>query len=207
MPLDTSLAMHGAAALVDRLQYGVVLYARDGSILSLNRHATYLLARSRALTLRGEALHCHDAVQRSRLAQLLAEARDGRGGILRIEAAGEPPLTLLSVPLASAGPGPEAARDASPQPMPRFAVVFGMRDVSTSEALDAFAAVYRLTAAEGRVLEAFARDRSPDEIAASGGVSVRTVRTQLSSIYSKTGVAGQRELLLRLREVPPFFMR
>lgn len=205
MPLGTASASHGAAGLLDRLQFGVVLYAHDGSIASLNRHAADLLARSRSLTLRGEALHCHDAVQRGRLAQLLADGRAGRGGILQIEAAGDPPLTLLTVPLAPAASAPQ---DAPGEPdVLRFALVFGMRDVSSRAALDAFSALYRLTPAEGRVLEAFVRDRSPEDIARSGGVSVRTVRTQLSSIYGKTGVAGQRELLLRLREVPPFALR
>ena len=59
-----------------------------------------------------------------------------------------------------------------------------------------------LTRAETRVVELLAADRSPAEIAKSLGTRVHTVRSQLKSIYLKTGVHGQRELLALLARLP-----
>ena len=186
--------------LIDRLQYGVVLYGERNLIMLVNQYATRLFARSRSFTLQGGALRCHDAFEERRLNQLLAAADEGRGGSLTIRGGGEPAVNTLAIPLASA----THEHEPSEADVPRFGLVFGTTDVEAADTLDTFAAVYGLTGAERRVLTELARDRSPQDIAIDGGVSVRTVRTQLSSIYGKAGVAGQRELLAQLLQFPPF---
>lgn len=52
---------------------------------------------------------------------------------------------------------------------------------------------FGLSAAEAAVAEALIVGRSPDEYAASAGVAVSTVRTQLRSIYEKTASRSQAE--------------
>jgi len=191
--------------LIDRLQYGVVLYEERNLIMLVNPYASRLFARSRSFTLQGGALRCHDAFEERRLNQLLAAADEGRGGSLTIRGGGEPPVNALAIPLTSATHDDEPREAGAPgSPVPRFGLVFGTTDVEAPQTLDTFAAVYGLTGAERRVLTELARDRSPHDIAIDGGVSVRTVRTQLSSIYGKAGVAGQRELLAQLLQFPPF---
>lgn len=59
-----------------------------------------------------------------------------------------------------------------------------------------------LTRAETRVLELPITDRSPREIAESLGTRTQTVRSQLKSIFLKTGVHGQRELLALVARLP-----
>lgn len=57
------------------------------------------------------------------------------------------------------------------------------------------AAQFRLTPAEKRVLEGIVSGARPAEIAASAGVALETVRSQLKAIYGKTGTNRQAELV------------
>ena len=60
-----------------------------------------------------------------------------------------------------------------------------------------------LTQAEARVLEALCEGATPTEVAASLGVAVSTVRTQLATIRAKTGAAGIRQLVAGVANLPP----
>jgi DNA-binding CsgD family transcriptional regulator len=71
------------------------------------------------------------------------------------------------------------------------------RSTSGDGIADVLAAACRLTPAETRVLQLLLAQLNPKEIAESQGVSIRTVRTQLSSIYGKTGARGQSDLVQR----------
>jgi len=55
--------------------------------------------------------------------------------------------------------------------------------------------LYGLTAAEGRLLLALLQGRRLAEHAAAAGVSITTVRSQLQSIFAKTGVGRQADLV------------
>ena len=54
---------------------------------------------------------------------------------------------------------------------------------------------YGLTVTELKVCRELARGRAPKEIAEVLSVSVATVRSHLSNLYSKTGTSGQLQLL------------
>ena len=60
---------------------------------------------------------------------------------------------------------------------------------------DAIARAYGLTPAEKRVLEGVLAGRTTDEIARAAGRSRETIRSQLKSIYAKTGSMGRADLL------------
>lgn len=75
------------------------------------------------------------------------------------------------------------------------------------ERVDSFAArlavVYRLTAAEARVVEALAGGETPSEIAEHCNLSIATVRTHLKHAFDKTGTRRQTELVsLALHYMP-----
>ena len=55
-----------------------------------------------------------------------------------------------------------------------------------------------LTAREREVVTHLVRNSSSEQIAARLGISEKTVRSHLRSIYARLGVSGQRELLLKL---------
>jgi DNA-binding CsgD family transcriptional regulator len=200
-----TLPASSEVCLLDRLQYGVILYGdcHKKSIVSVNRHALNLLARNRSLTMRDNTVHCHDALERMRLAKLLTDLAAGTGGTLVVRGAGDAPIILLAIPLGPIKSGVSAV-DSMAAATACCALVFGMHQASANLEIDAFGSLYHLTAAERRVLDQLFHNASPREIAHANGVSVRTVRSQLSTIYNKTGVTGQRELFALLREVPPF---
>jgi DNA-binding CsgD family transcriptional regulator len=54
---------------------------------------------------------------------------------------------------------------------------------------------FGLTPAEGRLAAMLANGHAPDECAGRLGVKISTVRSQLLSIYSKTGASGQTSLV------------
>lgn len=83
-------------------------------------------------------------------------------------------------------------------------MVFGSRAGIAEGTLETLAVLYGLTPAERRVLRELAQERSPIQIAEVTGVSIRTVRSQLSSIFSKTGARSQRDLLALALGLPPF---
>ena len=64
------------------------------------------------------------------------------------------------------------------------------------DSLKTYAKRFRLTAAETRVLTLLLNDMAPKQIADRLGVGIRTVRTQLSSLYTKTERKNQRDLIL-----------
>jgi DNA-binding CsgD family transcriptional regulator len=65
--------------------------------------------------------------------------------------------------------------------------------------LSRYAYLHRLTPVENQIAHAIARGDSPREIAECRGVSVLTVRTQIKSIYSKTGAHSRVRLALLAR--------
>jgi DNA-binding CsgD family transcriptional regulator len=56
-----------------------------------------------------------------------------------------------------------------------------------------------VTLAEARVAVCLADDRTPAEVAAHLDIALSTVRTHLKRLYDKTGAAGQRDLVDRVR--------
>ncbi|HYG55803.1 MAG TPA: helix-turn-helix transcriptional regulator [Burkholderiales bacterium] len=72
------------------------------------------------------------------------------------------------------------------------------------EALDGIRRFYGLTVAEARVMRALSVGCKVDEIARTHGVQASTVRAQLRSLFEKTGVNRQTDLVrLALTGAPP----
>lgn len=82
---------------------------------------------------------------------------------------------------------------------PRAIVAVRRRRLPPKPAL--VAAVYALTQAEAEVACALARGDSRDEVAATRGVSVETIRSQLKLIFGKMGVSREAEMVARLYEI------
>jgi len=72
-------------------------------------------------------------------------------------------------------------------------VVTSLRDGAAPNA-DILSGLFDLTPAETRVARGIAMGQTLTAIAASGGVSLATIRTQLKAVMSKTGTARQAEL-------------
>ncbi|UPW17392.1 alpha/beta fold hydrolase [Agarivorans sp. TSD2052] len=61
--------------------------------------------------------------------------------------------------------------------------------------LDSFAARYRLTPAEVRIMAQLLKERTLSQIASNNTISINTVRTQLKAIFAKTACHRQSELI------------
>jgi DNA-binding CsgD family transcriptional regulator len=63
--------------------------------------------------------------------------------------------------------------------------------------------LYNLSPAELRVASALLTGKSPEEYAQEAGVTLNTVRTQVKSLFQKTGTHRQSELVSVLSRAPP----
>jgi DNA-binding CsgD family transcriptional regulator len=179
------------AAAFDHLAAALFIVDRGATIRRHNHAAEEMLARGRPAIARQGKL----AFQSSRLnaafsAALERAAREnGQSSALRLSSTGHEGGELLIAPLQS-GAFAEwtqpLALVALIEPAPNLEQVAGrMRDL------------YALTAAEARVAAMVALGRTVKEMARANGVTEATLRTQLRSIFDKTGTARQAELVQR----------
>jgi DNA-binding CsgD family transcriptional regulator len=181
-----------ACAALDRLSIGVVLLAKDGSVLHANEAARKAAARTRALTL-AEPLGCAMASETIRLRKLLAEAvLTGAGtglrsgGAMKVRGlAGEMHVTVTPLPAtnkALAGTASAVMFCTVPGEPPR-------------ELIPLLCTVHGLTPAEAALAAALVEGLSLKEVAQRRNISLNTVRTQLKSICHKTGTRRQADLV------------
>jgi DNA-binding CsgD family transcriptional regulator len=69
--------------------------------------------------------------------------------------------------------------------------------------IQAFVALYGLSAAEERVLEQIVTGQMPQEAAGELGVSLATVKTHLQKLFAKTGARRQVELVQLFERLKP----
>lgn len=127
----------------------------------------------------------------ARAVAALALRVDGPVGSIPVAAAdGRPPHIVHLLPIRG------AARDIFSRPMGLcVAVPVVPGTVPGAEVLQA---LFDLTPAEARVARAIGEGQDPAALAAAGGLSRETVRTQLRSVFAKTGVRRQTELVALL---------
>ena len=182
-------------ALMDRIECGVLACGPQGELFHANVAAHQELECGRFLRvveggLRpaatsqctwNQALHDATARARSRLINL-------EDGVERLQVA--------LVPVRVDGLDAAAA-----------VAIMGRRSVCSPLGLEMLAASHGLTYAESRVFRALVGNLSAREIAASHGVAMATVRTQIQSVRDKLGVRSIDALLLRAAELPPVTAR
>lgn len=180
---------------MDSLGYGVALLRSNGDAVYLNAFAERILQAADGLTLKAGQLMAKHAPEQAALLNLLQQAANGLGGGLHLKrdhGHGETkrPYSLTAIPLQEGHPF---------RPLADARVMLLIHDPEYAGPLDSlktYAARYRLTPAESRVLTLLLSDLGPQQIADHQGVSIRTVRSQLSSLYTKTGTKNQRDLIV-----------
>lgn len=185
------------AMAIDALALCMLIVDANRRILHLNREAERLLA-SAAFGLGGNGgrLSLNDSIDRNRLSALIAGATAfpavGGAMILRSDAS----LQLFVTPLPAAS---ALVRDWQ-RPL---ALVWVMETGKVLPQLELIGKLYDLSPAELRVASALLAGRTPEEYAQDTGVTINTVRTQLRSLFNKTGTRRQSELVAVLSRVPP----
>jgi DNA-binding CsgD family transcriptional regulator len=178
------------AAMLDALDYGVLLLDAAHLVVHANRAARSTLARNPVGLSWAAALGCQLPEEAASLGQaIMAAAERGWRRLVSLRRDGRP-FGVAVVPLSAGG-------DA--------AVMLVLSRARSCEPLSVhwYARSHGLTQAEARVLEALCGGATPNEVAASLGVAMSTVRTQLATIRAKTGAAGIRQLVAGVASLPP----
>lgn len=186
---------------LNQLPLGVLHANRQGEVRYLNDHArTWLGVEDECRVLLRHATGWHNR-QPLRLAQvdaalvpLIAASLGTRTPVsLRLRTAGNQPLVALAAPLRTA-PG------AMGEALVQFILV-PETPPHASTAASVCSALYGLTPAEAALLPLLLQGMTPREMADTQGVKMPTVRTQLASLYAKTGTRGQADLAQRVLRV------
>jgi DNA-binding CsgD family transcriptional regulator len=180
-----------ALALIDRIECGIAAVGPSGQLLYANRAARREFERAQALRLHGQHVMCavHDTPEWR--AALQDAAVRQRGRLLWLGGQDER-LMVIVMPV-----------QADELTTPAALLMLGRRSICSPLGLEMLATRHKLTFAERRVLAALVENQSTTEIAATHGVGMATIRTQIQSIRDKMQVRSIDALLLRAAEVPP----
>ena len=190
---STSLAWRWLAAMLDEIDYGLLLLSDEAHVLHANRVARAELDDAHPLQLLDGALR---ARRLSDVAPLHAALQGAtKRGLRKLLALGEPGqhATISVVPLGRLG---SDGRNA-------ILVILGKRHVCAELAVQGFAHSRGLTPCEARVLAELCAGRPPAEIAARHCVAISTVRSQIGSIRLKTDAPSIRALVRLVAVLPP----
>lgn len=180
-------------ALLDELDYGILLVDADGAIVHTNRQARFQL-RLDGLSSIWRCSSCPpDSPAARALRQAIRQSAErGLRGAVQLSAKQES-LVVSVIPL----------------PLLTLAdrcltmLLLQRQNIYTNLALKSFAKLHGLTDAEINVLESLCEGRAAQGIAQRQGVAVCTVRTQLQSLRTKLGVHSLQALLHLIGRLPP----
>jgi len=194
----TSLGRAAAAALPHQLSPPAVLVDASARVLLANSAAEALLAREATLGIRRSRLTPARNDDERRLSRLIGvAATTGVGGEMLIQRqVGQPPMSLLVTPAGSV----TTVYDL----VPVSAALVLLQDLvpRRTRPPKGLRLRFGLTDAEVQLAEALLDGQRLSTIAANRHVSVETVRTQLQSLFKKTGTTRQADLI-RVLLAPP----
>lgn len=185
------------AMAIDALSVAILIVDDSGRILHLNQKTEELFkAPASGLKSRFGCITTTEQNQKHKLNKLIFDATrtPAVGGAMELGLA--EPRHLYVIPLSASSP---FIRDWQ-RPLALVVVTDNRNNLS---ALTLTGRLYNLTQAELRVASALLAGDSPEEYALEFGVKLNTVRTQLKSLFSKTGTRRQSELVAVLGRTPP----
>jgi DNA-binding CsgD family transcriptional regulator/PAS domain-containing protein len=185
---------------VDMLPTGIIFLASDGRIIHLNKAAAKILNENDGIVARQGRLFAERSAESSRLESLISQASAtsmgtglGPAGGMTISRRLRPPLQVLITPV----------RKMDLDANCRVSAMVFVADPAqrVRPAPDILRALFGLTPAECRVALLLGDGHAPPEIAGMVGVTVNTLKTQLASIYRKTGTSRQAQLVRILSQL------
>lgn len=188
-------------AAVDMSPTGMIFFDSTGRILFMNRNARAIVAQKDGLLSTPDGLRAVQVRESANLDLLIRQAIAtstgtglDAGGTILISRRSLPPLHLLVVP----------TRNLELDSSTSAAAVVFIVDPSRRlrPAPEILSDLYRLTPAESRVTLLLGDGKSLSEIAEILGVSRNTLKTQVASVYSKTGTSRQSQLVRLLAQFP-----
>jgi DNA-binding CsgD family transcriptional regulator/PAS domain-containing protein len=188
-----SLHASNLRTIIENLSIGILLIAEDGAILEANAAAEQLLNDGQIIRARRGCLAATRPGQGPLLSKailLAAQENSIAGGVTLSNAQGGF-ITAHVLPLTSGIRRSSLHRTA-------VAAIFLSPDSDQFAKIpraDLLGTVYKLTAAEKRVAEVVSDGKTSLEAALTLGISEATMRSHLTRIFAKTGVARQTELI------------
>jgi DNA-binding CsgD family transcriptional regulator len=190
---DTRSLGLGAMAALEHVDRGALVVDRNGHIRPLNAIAERILSLQDGLYLQNGQLSCAIRSETMALGRAIASCERGNieasgASVIVTRSAERSPLTLLCIPfpINQWWPGFDQ----------QMAIIFVTdRDDRLGQRNQRLRARFGLTPAEAALAWEIAKSGGRQQAAANRGVSVSTARTQLSSIFDKTGVRRQAELV------------
>jgi DNA-binding CsgD family transcriptional regulator len=175
---------------LDCLAHGVVLVARSGQALWLNKRAQEMISGSNALRLSSTGLAGHRSSDTRSLGELIKGAVSrGTQGILALSRGDDlRPLLLIAIPLKPIG-----SPDASDR-LARGVVFITDPDRTDNPIVEPLRRAFDLTYREAQVAIAIAHGHGLQAAADTMGVALTTARSQLQQAFAKTGTKHQAEL-------------
>jgi DNA-binding CsgD family transcriptional regulator len=184
------------AGAVDQLSVATIILDEKGNLINTNAMASALLSEGDGLSLRGKRLHIEGRNTNRELQAALAS-------VIGAQQSGETSLVkALRVPR----PGGRSALGLVVRPVPMsewsegqvgpcVAVFISDPDQRDSASQQTLGELFSLTPAEANVAILLARGLSLAEVSKAQNISPHTARAQLKSIFAKTGVSRQAELV------------
>lgn len=184
------------AGAVDQLSVATIILDEKGRLLNTNALASALLKEGDGLSLRGKHLRIEsrstDRELQSALTSVIRAQQAGETSVvkaLRVPRPGcRPPLGLVVRPV-------PVSEWAEGQTGPCAAVFVSDPEQHDSASQQTLGELFGLTPAEANVAILLARGLSLAEVSQVQNISPHTARAQLKSIFAKTGVSRQAELV------------
>ena len=191
---EMKAASAGFETALDMLSTGLIFFGTKGNVVLMNRSAMACVAERDGLLATREALRAERSAESALLEKTISQAASAlngnalsAGGTVMISRRSRPPLQIQISPI----------RNSVIQTSQPIAAVAFVNDSlrqhrPTQEVLRV---LFGLTPAECRVALLLGDGHAPRKIANMVGVTDSTVRSQIKSIFSKTGVRRQGELI------------
>jgi DNA-binding CsgD family transcriptional regulator/PAS domain-containing protein len=188
-----------AQGALDQIRMGVILTNRFGTPLYLNRAAELMMTQDVGLGIFHNRLAAHSPSETAMLLKMIFEAsKEANGtavsGDMRITMPDKVDYLHCVVTPVS----PEISFMMNLDGGTDCVAVFLSRPGGLQLSPKRLVSLYKITPAEARLAARLAALRTVDEAADDLGISLSTARTQLKSLFGKTGTRSQSELLMLL---------
>jgi DNA-binding CsgD family transcriptional regulator len=184
------------AGAVNQLSVATIILDEQGRLLTTNAVGRALLDQGEGLSMREGRLHIEgrniDKELQQALATIIRAQLHGETSVVRAlrvpRSAGRSDLGLVIRPV-------PASQWSEGQSSPSAAVFISDPDLQESTSRQILGELFKLTPAEANLATLLARGLSLAQVSSAQNISQHTARAQLKSIFAKTGVSRQAELV------------
>ncbi len=181
--------------LLERLPLGMMIVDSESHVLAYNRWLQQIISESKGVSVTNgvvSAMSSTDTVGLRKLIRAAAEGNEREAKAIRLRRSDiATPLSAFVFPF-------RANTCLNGMTRNHVVVLFAAPEMHLEIPSETLMSLYQLTAAEARLVSSLVKDHSLNSIAEDFGISKHTIRTQLKSIYEKTGTHRQAELVRRV---------